>query len=197
MSLAFNPKDPQTFASACLDHTVKVWSLGSSVANYSLEAHEKGVNYVEYYHGGDRPYIVTTGDDRTVKIWDYQNKSCVQTLEGHSANVSFAIFHPSLPIIISGSEDGTVKIWHSSTYRLETTLSYGLERCWCIAYRKSGNEIAIGYDEGAVVVKVSRTMCSDTKPLLTMLDNISSAEKNLRCLWTYPAKSSMLKTRKF
>ncbi|KAJ9114335.1 hypothetical protein QFC22_005788 [Naganishia vaughanmartiniae] len=156
MSLAFNPKDPQTFASACLDHTVKVWSLGSSVANYSLEAHEKGVNYVEYYHGGDRPYIVTTGDDRTVKIWDYQNKSCVQTLEGHSANVSFAIFHPSLPIIISGSEDGTVKIWHSSTYRLETTLSYGLERCWCIAYRKSGNEIAIGYDEGAVVVKLGR-----------------------------------------
>lgn len=75
MSLAFNPKDPQTFASACLDHTVKVWSLGSSVANYSLEAHEKGVNYVEYYHGGDRPYMVTTGDDRTVKIWDYQNKS--------------------------------------------------------------------------------------------------------------------------
>ncbi|KAJ9105862.1 hypothetical protein QFC20_004197 [Naganishia adeliensis] len=156
MSLAFNPKDPQTFASACLDHTVKVWSLGSSVANYSLEAHEKGVNYVEYYHGGDRPYMVTTGDDRTVKIWDYQNKSCVQTLEGHSANVSFAIFHPSLPIIISGSEDGTVKIWHSSTYRLETTLSYGLERCWCIAYRKNGNEVAIGYDEGAVVVKLGR-----------------------------------------
>lgn len=156
MSLAINPKDPQTFASACLDHTVKVWSLGSPVANYSLQAHDKGVNYVEYYHGGDRPYMVTTGDDRTVKIWDYQNKSCVQTLESHAANVSFAVFHPSLPIIISGSEDGTVKIWHSSTYRLESTLSYGLERCWCIAYRKTGNEVALGYDEGAVVIKLGR-----------------------------------------
>jgi coatomer subunit beta' len=64
MALAINPKDPQTFASACLDHTVKVWSLGSPVPNFSLDAHEKGVNYVDYYHGGDRPYIVTTGDDR-------------------------------------------------------------------------------------------------------------------------------------
>ena len=90
-----------------------------------------------------------------MKIWDYHAKSCVQPLESHTANVSFAIFHPSLPIILSGSEDGTIKIWHSSTYRLENTLSYGLERAWCVSYRKTGNEVAVGYDEGAVVVKVS------------------------------------------
>jgi len=55
---------------------------------------------------------------------------------------------------LSGSEDGTIKIWHSSTYRLENTLSYGLERAWCVAYKKTGNEVAVGFDEGAVVVKV-------------------------------------------
>lgn len=156
MNLSFNPKDSNTFASACLDRTVKVWSLGSPVANFTLDAHDKGVNYVEYYHGGDKPYLVTTGDDRLIKIWDYLSKSCIQTLEGHTSNVSFAIFHPSLPILVSGSEDGTVKIWHSSTYRLENTLDYGLERAWCVAYARKGNDVAFGFDEGAVVVKLGR-----------------------------------------
>jgi coatomer subunit beta' len=68
MAIAFNPKDSNTFASACLDRTVKVWSLGSPTANFTLDAHDKGVNYVEYYHGGDKPYLVTTGDDRFVLL---------------------------------------------------------------------------------------------------------------------------------
>lgn len=45
-------------------------------------------------------------------------------------------FHPRLPMIISASEDGTVRLWHSTTYRPETTLNYGLERAWCIAATK-------------------------------------------------------------
>jgi coatomer subunit beta' len=99
-----------------------------------------------------------------VKIWDYHSKSCIQVLEGHTSNVSFAIFHPSLPIIVSGSEDGTVKIWHSGTYRLENTLNYGLERCWCVAYSNKGNDVGFGFDEGAVVVKVCLTGTTREKP---------------------------------
>jgi WD40 repeat protein len=45
-----------------------------------------------------------------------------------------------LPIIISGSEDGTVRIWHSTTYRAETTLNYGLERVWGLAANKDTNK---------------------------------------------------------
>ena len=155
MNLAFNPKDTNTFASSCLDRSVKMWSLGSSTANFTLEAHEKGgVNFVEFYPGADKPYLVTTGDDKTVKVWDYLSKSCVQTLEGHTSNVSFAMFHPGLPIIVSGSEDGTIKIWNNGTYRLENTLSYALERAWCISIRPSANDVAVGFDEGVVVIKV-------------------------------------------
>ncbi|RMZ73413.1 coatomer subunit beta [Pyrenophora seminiperda CCB06] len=68
MGIAINPKDPNTFASACLDRTVKIWSLGSSTPNYTLEAHEaKGVNFIDYYPQSDKPYLLTTSDDRTVK----------------------------------------------------------------------------------------------------------------------------------
>ncbi|KAF8244284.1 Coatomer, beta' subunit [Wilcoxina mikolae CBS 423.85] len=158
MSLAINPKDTNTFASACLDRTVKIWSLGGGgSANFTLEAHEtKGVNHVDYYPAADKPYILTTSDDRTIKVWDYTTKSLIATLEGHTSNVSFACFHPELPVIISGSEDGTVKIWHANTYRLEQTLSYGLERAWCVSYQRGKNALAIGFDEGCVVVKMGR-----------------------------------------
>lgn len=64
----FNPKDNNTFASACLDRTVKVWSLGSSHANYTLEGHEKGVNCVDYYYGNDKPYLISGADDKYVDV---------------------------------------------------------------------------------------------------------------------------------
>lgn len=156
MQVVFNPKDNNTFASASLDRTVKVWQLGSNVANFTLEGHEKGVNCVDYYHGGDKPYLISGADDRFVKIWDYQNKACVQTLEGHASNISAVAFSPDLPILFTGSEDGTVRVWHSNTYRLETSLNYGFERVWTIACMKGTNNIALGYDEGSIIIKVGR-----------------------------------------
>ncbi|KAH6905713.1 WD40-repeat-containing domain protein [Coprinopsis sp. MPI-PUGE-AT-0042] len=154
MSLSFNPKDANTFISACLDRTIKIWSLASSSPNSTLEAHDKGVNYVDFYPGSDKPYLTTCGDDKTVKVYNYLSKSCVQTMEGHTNNVSFAIWLEGMPVIISGSEDGTIKIWNAGTYRVENTLSYGLERAWCVALRKGANEVAVGFDEGVVKPKL-------------------------------------------
>ncbi|XP_054781260.1 coatomer subunit beta'-2-like [Prosopis cineraria] len=156
MQVTFNPKDTNTFASASLDRTIKIWNLGSPDPNFTLDAHQKGVNCVDYFTGGDKPYLITGSDDHTAKVWDYQTKSCVQTLEGHTHNVSAVCFHPDLPIIITGSEDGTVRIWHSTTYRLENTLNYGLERVWAIGYVKGSRRVVLGYDEGTIMVKLGR-----------------------------------------
>ena len=77
MQIIVNPKDNNTFASASLDRTVKVWQLGGSTTpNFTLEGHEKGVNCVDYYYGGDKPYLISGADDRLVKIWDYQVIIC-------------------------------------------------------------------------------------------------------------------------
>lgn len=50
----------------------QVWQLGSPNPNFTLEGHEKGVNCVDYYTGGDKPYLISGADDRLCKIWDYQ-----------------------------------------------------------------------------------------------------------------------------
>uniref|UniRef100_A0A7N6C2H7 Coatomer subunit beta' n=1 Tax=Anabas testudineus TaxID=64144 RepID=A0A7N6C2H7_ANATE len=156
MQVVINPKDNNQFASASLDRTVKVWQLGSRIPNFTLEGHEKGVNCVDYYSGGDKPYLISGSDDCLVKIWDYQNKTCVQTLEGHAQNVTCVSFHPELPVILTGSEDGTVRLWHSNTYRLENTLNYGMERLWCICSQPGFNSVALGYDEGSIIIKLGR-----------------------------------------
>ena len=80
----------------------------------------------------------------------------MQTLEGHVHNVTSVCFHPELPLIASGSEDGTIRLWHTTTYRLENTLNYGFGRAWCLAFRKGSNDIAVGFDEGSIVLRLCR-----------------------------------------
>jgi coatomer subunit beta' len=163
MQVVFNPKDPNTFASASLDRTVKVWNLSSPVPNFTLEGHEKGVNCLDYFGGADKPYLISGSDDRTVKVWDYQTKSCIQTLEGHAYNVSCVGFHPTMPLIMSGSEDGMIMMYNSSTYKLETSLNFGLERVWSLAYVKGSNKVAFGFDFGTVLAQVGKD-----KPVASM-----------------------------
>ncbi len=116
------------------------------------------MNCLDYYPGGDKPLIVSGADDRTVKIWDYQTKTCVHTFDGHTNNVSAVCFHPRLPIIISASEDETVRLWHNTTYRAESTLNYAMGRAWTLAPLQDAQKLAIGYDEGTVVVKLGHEM---------------------------------------
>ena len=158
MMVKINPRDTNTFASASLDRSIKIWGLTANTAHFSLEGgsagHERGVNCIDYYPGGDKPYLLSGADDKTIKIWDYQTKACLQTLEGHAHNVSAVLFHHRLPLIVSASEDGTVRLWHATTYRPETTLNYGLERAWCLSATKNANKVAIGYDEGTIVLRL-------------------------------------------
>lgn len=155
MQVAFNPKDPDTFVSASLDGTLKIWSLDSSAPKFTLDGHLKGVNCVDYFISNDKEYILSGSDDYTAKVWDYHSRSCVQTLEGHGNNVTAVCAHPELPITITASEDSTVKIWDAVTYRLETTLNYGLERVWSIGHKKGTSLLAFGCDKGFIIVKVN------------------------------------------
>ncbi len=154
MMVKFNPKDTNTFASASLDRTIRVWGLGALTPHFLLEGHEKGVNCIDYYSGGDKPYLMSGSDDMTVKVWDYHAKSCVVTIDGHLGNVSAVLFHHMFPLLITASEDGTVRLWHSSTYRAESTLNYGMERAWFLDESPTSNKLAIGYDEGTLVLSL-------------------------------------------
>eukprot|EP00923_Selenidium_pygospionis_P046386 GHVN01079974.1.p1 GENE.GHVN01079974.1~~GHVN01079974.1.p1 ORF type:complete len:985 (+),score=199.69 GHVN01079974.1:138-3092(+) len=163
MMAQWNPKDVHLFATASLDRTIKVWGINSpgmasggvaKTPHFNLQGHEKGVNCIEYSPVGERPYIISGSDDKTVKVWDYQTKQCIMTLIGHTKSINCALFHPHLPIIISGSEDGQCRVWHASTYRLETVMNFMLDRVWSVSCIKGSNNVAMGFDNGTLVVKL-------------------------------------------
>ena len=103
---AINPKDTNTFASACLDRTVKIWSFGSGHPNYTLEAHEtKGVNHVDC----SSPSLI-------FMIW-FLILISLQTIQWQ-INVCVlccldaAMKLTSIAYLLTTSDDQTVKIWY-------------------------------------------------------------------------------------
>ena len=141
MSLAINPKDTNTFASACLDRTgmppstdtspdasliplqsrFGAWDPPRPTSSWKLMRQRESTMSIiiliatsltcsppQTTYAAAPSVSALLADQllqRTVKVWDYTTKSLIATLEGHTNNVSFACYHPELPIIISGSED--------------------------------------------------------------------------------------------
>ncbi|KAL9647775.1 hypothetical protein ABK040_001362 [Willaertia magna] len=164
MNVVFNPKDTNLFASCSLDGLIRIWNIyHSDQPNFTLQGHEKGINFIDFYYGQDKPFLISASDDMIVKIWDYQTKHCVQTLENHAHNVTCCCFHPKLPIIITGSEDHTINIYNSHTFKLLKTLNYSLERVWGLSFNLENSKLAVACDLGTLVLRLSKD-----NPIVTM-----------------------------
>jgi coatomer subunit beta' len=154
MRIALNPKDYTMFASASMDHRVKIWSMTSNNSHLTLEGHGRGATSVSFCPLNDKPYLASGSDDKTIRIWDYTNRHCVYVLESHEDNISSLQFHPELPILISGAEDSTCKFWNINTFKLEDTKSFGYDTIWDLAAQESQNMIALGCEEGTLVMRM-------------------------------------------
>jgi WD40 repeat protein len=91
----------------------------------TLEGHRKRVNSVAFHP--TLPLLATGSYDRTVKLWLFSpdgsaennmQATCVETLEGHRRWVYSVAFHPTAPLLATGSEDKFAKIWYISTSAL-------------------------------------------------------------------------------
>jgi len=68
--------------------------------------------------------------------------------------VTAVAFHPDIPIIFSAGEDDVINIWNAFTYRSEQQLNYGLKRVWALHCLPGSNNVAMGFDEATVVIKI-------------------------------------------
>ncbi len=120
-SVAFNPKMP-LLATGSKDKTAKLWRLSpdglSAICMPYLMSHDSGVQSVAFDGTGN--FLATGTTDGTVSIWRVSrcglSVTRVANWKAHGNEVfSYAInslaFHPTAPILATGSSDNTVKLW--------------------------------------------------------------------------------------
>lgn len=91
--------------------------------------------------------------DGTVRLWDPDTEATVHELSGHTSGVEAVAFGTTTAgrtLLVSGSDDRTVRLWDPDVGDCLTTI---LRRAPVIALAANGSQLAIGDDEGVVVIK--------------------------------------------
>ncbi|KAJ7064892.1 coatomer subunit alpha-2 [Mycena amicta] len=124
------------------DQTIRIWNSTSRNCIAILTGHSHYVMSA-YFHPKD-DLVVSASVDQTVRVWDisglrkgspnsggpgnfesFDTFSTVKyILEGHDRGVNYAMFHPTLPLIVSAADDRTIKIW-----RMSETKAWEVDSC--------------------------------------------------------------------
>jgi len=155
MDIKFNPHETGIFASASLDSTIKLWHIKSTNSNGTLKGHKSGVNCIDFYKG-DRPLLISGGDDYEVIVWDLSSKGILRRLKHHENNVIDVVFMDKLPLFSSISEDGKINLYSLKNFEFAFDLVHFMNKGWTLVTK--GNLIAAGYDEGCIAVQIGRDL---------------------------------------
>lgn len=140
-SVKFHNEYPWILSSSD-DQTIRIWNWQSRDCISVLTGHSHYVMYADFHPTKD--LILSTSLDTTIRVWDIsalrkkrvngtpnddQNSSSISrlnsdlfgvtkfVLEGHDRCVNWASFHPTLNLIVSGSDDHQIKIWRYNDSR--------------------------------------------------------------------------------
>lgn len=124
------------------DQTIRIWNWQSRECISVMTGHSHYVMYAEFHPTKD--LILSCSLDQTIRVWDtsgLRKKKVNGTpgeepegnmisrfnsdsfgvvkfvLEGHDRCVNYANFHPTLNLIVSGSDDRQIKIWRYNDNR--------------------------------------------------------------------------------
>ncbi|KAK3119160.1 hypothetical protein QOZ80_9BG0714850 [Eleusine coracana subsp. coracana] len=154
LQIVFNPMDANSFATASKDSTIKICSLSLPNSIRTLYGHTDHVNCLDYFTNADQQYLISGSADRTAKIWDLQQNLCVETLHAFVTAVTSVCCHPSLPLLITGSEYGLVHFWCSATFRIMDVLDIGFGPVVGLRCVDGSGRIVIGQQERLAVLEL-------------------------------------------
>ena len=112
-SVAFHPTAP-LLATGSYDDTAKLWSFSAdgsaATCVATLARHSSSVLSVAFHPTA--PLLATGSYDKTVKLWRFSldgsaannmQATCVATLEGYRSSIRSVAFHPTAPLLATGS----------------------------------------------------------------------------------------------
>jgi len=95
--------------------------------------------------------------DGSIRLWNTHTALLISALPGHSAWVRCLHFHPSTPVLYSGSDDHTVKVWSCSDFSEIQTLKGHQSDVVSLALTKDGKGLMSGSNDGTVRVWSTET----------------------------------------
>ncbi|CCK68715.1 coatomer subunit alpha KNAG_0B02720 [Huiozyma naganishii CBS 8797] len=147
----FFHKELPWIISASDDQTIRIWNWQNRKELACITGHNHFVMCAQFHPTED--LVVSASLDETVRVWDIsalrkkhsapvdrleemmiQQQNLLDSgfgdyvvkfiLEGHTRGVNWATFHPTLPLIVSGSDDRQVKLW-----RMSATKAWEVDTC--------------------------------------------------------------------
>jgi len=115
-ALAFSPDGVTLASSSIID--LKLWSLGSDEATYTLERDTFGWQVAFSPDGA----TLASDEGDTVKLWEVSSGRALRSLSGHSDTVAAFAFSPDGALLATGSADLTIRLWEVSSGRELHTL---------------------------------------------------------------------------
>ncbi|KAJ9089366.1 hypothetical protein DSO57_1013738 [Entomophthora muscae] len=106
--------DGATLLSYAMDNTVRIWDVKPFAAGsrclktFEGAPHGFEKNLIKPSWSRDGGMVATGGGDRSVTIWEVATGRLAYKLPGHKGCVNQVDFHPTEPIILSGSTDRTL-----------------------------------------------------------------------------------------
>lgn len=111
--LSLSP-DGSYILSNSMDGTLRIWDIRPYVATdrcvkiFSGHQHNFEKNLLRCAWSPDGTRISAGSSDRFVYVWDTTSRRILYKLPGHNGNINDVDFHPTEPIILSGSSDKTM-----------------------------------------------------------------------------------------
>jgi len=158
--IAFHPKIP-VVATACDDHTWKMWSMPEGQLVLSGEGHRDWVSGVAFHPRGS--LVATTSGDFTVKIWDVAKERCKHTLTDHNQAVWACAFHDLGDFLVTCSMDQTTKAFDMQSMRCRQTFRGHVDSVNYVTFQPFSNNVLTASGDKTVSMWDLRTgLCVQT-----------------------------------